>query len=490
MASLLTLDQLRAAVIDGRTRNIRYRQNELQSLHLSLRDSVDKIRPAISRDLGGDAKASESEYYLTLNAVSEFYKPLDLSVALENEYLIAKGSDNSSQRVGKGLVIIRPTTHTRFYSIICPLAAAIAAGNCLGDSSLEIDVVLKELLPQALDSDTFGISDHPIEDPSVLASSFLVDQTGSSSTTTLNQLSSNTSARAIAIVDRTADIELAARSIINARFSFQGASAYSPDLVVVNEFVKDDFVAACTWHASRYFASGASPSHPREAEDSVTKHLLKAAEDKGEISVFGSSGFMLASVVDRSSPVTRMKVSGCHLPIMGCTSLVDALMSQRPESTLLAAYIFSDAPTAKFLAQYLEACITFVNQIPVHFLVGPAAPLSPLPTRPGHKYSPEMFSSERPQYISRPSSDFLAIQKLFDGEKKPGSEARLLTEIRKAAVKPLPKTGQPLGYAVGFFEQGILLGGGLFLSVVAPALGYGTFVLGRYAWKAVASMRV
>ncbi|CAL3967800.1 unnamed protein product, partial [Diplocarpon coronariae] len=131
MASLLTLDQLRAAVIDGRTRNIRYRQNELQSLHLSLRDSVDKIRPAISRDLGGDAKASESEYYLTLNAVSEFYKPLDLSVALENEYLIAKGSDNSSQRVGKGLVIIRPTTHTRFYSIICPLAAAIAAGNCV-----------------------------------------------------------------------------------------------------------------------------------------------------------------------------------------------------------------------------------------------------------------------------------------------------------------------------------------------------------------------
>lgn len=59
----------------------------------------------------------------------------------------------------------------------------------------------------------------------------------------------------------------------------------------------------------------------------------------------------------------------------------------------------------------------------------------------------------------------------------------LLREIRKQAEEPLPKTGQPLGHAVGFFEQGIFLGAGLFLTVVVPAVAYGSWVLGRGAWR-------
>lgn len=128
-----TLSQLKAAVIDGRTENLRYRQNELQKLHATLRENADKILTVIashgsSRKIGSEA---ETEYYLTLQAVANFYKSLDFSESLKNEYLIANGADNVDRRVGKGLVILRPTTHTRFYSIICPLAAAISAGNCI-----------------------------------------------------------------------------------------------------------------------------------------------------------------------------------------------------------------------------------------------------------------------------------------------------------------------------------------------------------------------
>jgi acyl-CoA reductase-like NAD-dependent aldehyde dehydrogenase len=128
-----SFELLRAAAIDGRTTNIRYRQNELQSLHAALRNDAESICAAIQNDWqsSGANAESEAEYYLAMDAVAHFYEVLDFDKALKDEYMISTGEDNPNRRVGKGVVVIRPTNHTRFYSVICPLAAAIAAGNCV-----------------------------------------------------------------------------------------------------------------------------------------------------------------------------------------------------------------------------------------------------------------------------------------------------------------------------------------------------------------------
>jgi len=128
------IEQLRAAVIDGRTGNVRYRQNELFKLHEILKESAHDILSAISADTHENSVnvnlESEAEYYLTMNAVQRLYDSLDFEQALKDEYLVAHGTDNRGWRTGKGLVLIRPTTHTRFYSIIVAVATSIAAGNC------------------------------------------------------------------------------------------------------------------------------------------------------------------------------------------------------------------------------------------------------------------------------------------------------------------------------------------------------------------------
>jgi hypothetical protein len=156
---------------------------------------------------------------------------------------------------------------------------------------------------------------------------------------------------------------------------------------------------------------------------------------------------------------------------------------------MLALYIFADPPTAKFLAQHFNAAETYVNQIPLHLLLGPSAPISLIPSPRVHKYCPEMFSSPRPQYISHPptsSYEMMALEKLGESRVKPEE----LKKIRERAVAPLPKTGQKPGHAIGFFEQGILIGVGLFLSVTIPAAGYASWVVGRSAWKLVARARM
>ena len=46
----------------------------------------------------------------------------------------------------------------------------------------------------------------------------------------------------MAIVERSADINTAAKTIATARLAFRGHSAYAPDLILVNEFVANDFL--------------------------------------------------------------------------------------------------------------------------------------------------------------------------------------------------------------------------------------------------------
>lgn len=125
------IDTLRSAVIDGRTENVRHRQNELLKLHSGLSGKSSSICDAVSKDSGVSASDAEKEFVLAMDAVQKIYETLDFERSLEDEYLVKEGKDHLSRRVGVGIVAIRPTDHTRLYSIVSPLAAAIAAGNCV-----------------------------------------------------------------------------------------------------------------------------------------------------------------------------------------------------------------------------------------------------------------------------------------------------------------------------------------------------------------------
>lgn len=132
MADPAAIERLQMSVADGRTENGRYRQGQLQALHRILREEAGQICSALSAGSRSSSSAEvEAEYYLAMNAVRHFYDGLDFEGELKEEYSVVRGKDNLSRRVGVGLVVIRPTAHTRLYSVVTPLAAAIAAGNCI-----------------------------------------------------------------------------------------------------------------------------------------------------------------------------------------------------------------------------------------------------------------------------------------------------------------------------------------------------------------------
>lgn len=61
--------------------------------------------------------------------------------------------------------------------------------------------------------------------------------------------------------------------------------------------------------------------------------------------------------------------------------------------------------------------------------------------------------------------------------------------MKKSALKELKPTGQKPGHAIGFFEQGILIGLGGVAAVVLPVLGWGLVVGGRRVWGVLNGLR-
>ena len=114
---------------DGRGHNARYRQHQLLCLHRSLRANAGAIRSAIRRDASATELEVDIEFGMSLAAIRKLYEQIDFPKYLRDEYRLARHEDNPEARVPNGIVLLRPTIHTRFFSIIAALATAFAAGN-------------------------------------------------------------------------------------------------------------------------------------------------------------------------------------------------------------------------------------------------------------------------------------------------------------------------------------------------------------------------
>lgn len=137
------------------------------------------------------------------------------------------------------------------------------------------------------------------------------------------------------------------------------------------------------------------------------------------------------------------------------------LLSDWPSN--LSAYFFADSRSSKFLSERITSQVSYINQLPTQLLYGPASPTSYI-HQLHPRYTPEMFSQPRPQIIELAPE--VKIQKAF-----------------------LPPIKQRPGFAVGFFEQGILIGLGITLCVVIPTVSYGIYWMGRTACKYVSFQR-
>lgn len=115
---------------DGRTKDLRYRQNQFLSLHQWITSHLVDIEAAICNDEHLAEHEARFMISLTLGEIERFYSALDLKTTLEEEYSVKYGRNNAGGRSPENLIYILPEKFTRFYSVMCALCACIAAGSC------------------------------------------------------------------------------------------------------------------------------------------------------------------------------------------------------------------------------------------------------------------------------------------------------------------------------------------------------------------------
>lgn len=169
--------------------------------------------------------------------------------------------------------------------------------------------------------------------------------------------------------------------------------------------------------------------------------------------------------------------------------------------TLAATYAFASPAAGKYLVQFIDSHVSFVNHVPWEMLgmysspesplrlfkqsnnssntfvpVGPAAPAN-TPVNPQTRYTIDLFQVPRPQFAVKTTATKLIEASLLSGTPTP-EFSHAWTEV----LTPLPPTKQKAGKRIGFFEQGIITGGiivGMSFAAVVSTIGYYGISFGR-----------
>ncbi|PVI04315.1 ALDH-like protein [Periconia macrospinosa] len=473
-----------------RCHNSLFRQQQLKFLHDVLRNNVQDIREAIKRDTGAIDAEVTTEIAVVLNVVKEHYAGIDPKKELDEEYKVKKREDAGGRKVPWGVVYIEPELrHTPFFSIVVPLCVAVAAGNCvvlkLETTSQSLPGLLRTFLTQALESDTFQIvTSSP--SPSATIQCFTVLQNDKETPKpTYSQLVSS-SGRVIAVVDRTADLSTAASHLVTARFAYGGASPYAPDLILVNEFAKREFLEHVLKHAMRFlFPTSNNTSPPSSSSHNKPAKAIQASlaaleqDPNWTLSLVsqGQNGAAIGELTCSSQTIVPLppKVDTPLFCIHAITSLDHAvdLVSSDSDEQLLAAYHFAAPAHTKYLSQFIKADISFANYVSSSLLLGPAAPV-------GHqinqlsRYTKDQFVRSSPVYVASSATS-------------PGTSSKEAEALLSDAIKEIKPKKRAEWMSLGFFEQGILLGLGTYgipiLTCLAASVYFGVRV-GVRKWSA------
>lgn len=123
--------RLRATIVDGRASNVFFRKNQLRRLTNELFGAKAELLQAIVNDSSSTPTEAWVEFYLAVAALKSYYDELDPEQELQDEYRIARNQDAADAREAVGIAYIQPDTHSYLYSVVVPVGAAIAAGNCV-----------------------------------------------------------------------------------------------------------------------------------------------------------------------------------------------------------------------------------------------------------------------------------------------------------------------------------------------------------------------
>lgn len=360
---------LRATFESGRTRPLAWREAQIAGLRRMLDDADAELTEALRQDLGrpsmeayaADLGHAKGELRHIAKHVARWMRPT--KVRMPATVFPAKGW---IQHEPLGVALVIAPWNYPIQLLLEPMAAALAAGNCVLAKPSELapacSAALARLLPQYLDNDAVVVVEGGVDETTALLAERW-DHIFFTGSTAVGRVIAEAAAKHLTptvlelggksptYVHASADLDVAARRIAWGKFLNAGQTCIAPDYVLADRSIRDALVDRLVAQIGDFYGSEpqASASFGRIVNG---RHLerLKGLLDRGAGTIAtggtvdAADRFVAPTVtIDPSpdSPVMQEEIFGPILPVLAVDGPADAsaFITARPKP--LALYVFA-----------------------------------------------------------------------------------------------------------------------------------------------------
>lgn len=378
----------------GKTKEIEFRIVQLRKLRNAIKKNMSEILNALYLDLNKskleayvtEIKIVMSEIDCAINNVRKWSAPKrkrpSILFALSQGYVYPEPY---------GVVLIMSPWNYPFQLTIAPLIGAIAAGNCTvikpSAYSKHTSSVISQIIQNVFDENFVAVvQGSRNENANLLAEKFdYIFFTGSvevgkvvmrSAARNLIPVTLELGGKSPCIVDKTANVDLAARRIVMGKFINAGQTCVAPDYLLVDRQVKEKLVKLLIKYIRLFY--GDDPLRCKWYPKIINrKHFdrLRDLMKSGGNLIFGGQCCELSNRIEPTlidcvsgdDLIMKEEVFGPILPILefDCLSEVVSFVRNRPKP--LALYCFSsNSRIQKFFVKNLSFGGGCINHTLVH----------------------------------------------------------------------------------------------------------------------------
>ncbi|MBE6053747.1 MAG: aldehyde dehydrogenase [Clostridium sartagoforme] len=352
------------------TKNIEFRINTLKKLKLIIKENEELIMEALYKDL----KKSNFEAFAT--EIGILYDEINLHIKKLKKWskrekvktpIVHFPAKSYIYKEPYGVTLIIGPFNYPFQLIISPLIGAISAGNCAmlkpSENSPNTALLLEKLINENFNKEYIQVI-NPLGGKETV--SYLLDLkfdyiffTGSitvgkiimeKAAKNLTPVTLELGGKSPCIVDKTANISLAAKRIVWGKFLNAGQTCVAPDYILVEKTIKSTLLEALKDEINKQFGNDikSSPDFPRLINKNSLDRLKNYLSD-GEI--FFGGGFDDESLYLEPTILTNIKnnanvmedeIFGPILPIIEYSTLEEAISFIKTKEKPLALYCFSE----------------------------------------------------------------------------------------------------------------------------------------------------
>ncbi|MGZ8735176.1 MAG: aldehyde dehydrogenase family protein, partial [Acidimicrobiia bacterium] len=364
--------RLRAGFEAGRTRPIDWRRAQLRRLDAMLIERETDLLDALAADLAKPAiegyltetAFTRAEIAFALANLDTWVKPEKVAVPMTQQPGRAQ-----TLREPLGVALIIGPWNYPIQLVLAPLVAAIAAGNAAVIKPSELapasSRVLARLVAEYLDPECVAVAEGGVAETTALLAERWdhIFYTGNgtvgrvvmeAAAKHLTPVTLELGGKSPAIVDRHANVAVAAKRIAWGKFVNTGQTCVAPDYVLVDRAVERELLDGLASTVRSFYGDDprTSPDYGRIINDRHFARLRGLLESGGEPVVGGETNAAdryiaptVLTAVDPGASIMTEEIFGPLLPVLPVDDVDDAIAFVNSREKPLALYIFSEADT-------------------------------------------------------------------------------------------------------------------------------------------------